>query len=238
VGGVVSGVTVTVACEVTVPLLFVAVSVYVVVVEGDTAFDVVPVTVPTPLLIESVGAGVPDTVHDNVDELPLTIDAGVAMNDEITGAVFATVTAMPADVAEFPDVSVAKAVSVCAAFEAVVEFQEIEYGAVVMAAPMFAPSNLNCTLATATLSAALAVNETVPVRVAPAEGAVTETVGGVVSAAGVEPVRPTWCGLPAALSEIVMEPFCVPATVGENLTLMVQLLLAARVEGLIGQVFV
>lgn len=125
VGGVVSGVTVTVTCEVTVPLLFVAVSVYVVVVVGDTTFDVVPVTVPTPPLIESVGAGLPDTVHDRVDELPLTIDAGVATNDEITGAVFATVTAMPAEVAVFPDVSVATAVKVCAAFDAAVEFQEI-----------------------------------------------------------------------------------------------------------------
>ena len=57
------------------------------------------------------------------------------------------------------------------------------------------------------MSAALAVNDTVPVNVDPAAGAVTETVGGVVSEAGVVPVRPIWCGLPAALSAIVMEPF-------------------------------
>jgi hypothetical protein len=126
VGGIVSAVTVTVVCEVTVPLLFVAVSVYVVVVVGDTTFDVVPVTAPTPPLIESVGAGVPVTVHDNVDELPFEIDAGVARNDEITGAVFETVTPTPDEVAVFPEVSVATAVKVCAAFEAAVEFQEIE----------------------------------------------------------------------------------------------------------------
>jgi hypothetical protein len=126
VGGIVSAVTVTVACEVTVPLLFVAVSVYGVVVVGDTTFDVVPVTDPTPPLIESVGAGVPVTVHDSVDELPFEIDAGVAINDEITGAVFDTVTETLAEVAVFPDESVATAVRVCAAFEAAVEFQEIE----------------------------------------------------------------------------------------------------------------
>ena len=126
VGGIVSAVTVRVVCEVTVPLLFVAVSVYVVVVVGDTTFDVVPVTVPTPPLIESVGAGVPVTVHDNVDELPFEIDAGVAINDEITGGVFETVTPTPAEVVVFPEVSVATAVKVCAAFEAAVEFQEIE----------------------------------------------------------------------------------------------------------------
>ena len=103
---------------------------------------------------------------------------------------------------------------------------------------MLAPSSLNCTLATATLSAALADTVTVPVKVDPAVGAVIETVGGVVSEAGVVPVSPTWCGLPAALSEMVTEPDWLPATVGENLTLMVQLALAASVEGLSGQVFV
>ena len=76
----------------------------------------------------------------------------------------------------------------------------------VTAAPMLAPSSLNCTLATATLSDALADTVTVPVKVDPAVGAVIETVGGVVSEAGVVPVRPIWCGLPAALSEIVTEP--------------------------------
>ena len=44
-----------------------------------------------------------------------------------------------------------------------------------------APSKVNCTLATPTLSLALADNPTVPDRLAPALGAVIDTVGGVVS---------------------------------------------------------
>ena len=43
------------------------------------------------------------------------------------------------------------------------------------------PSTENSTLATPTLSLALAVTETLPDTVAPAVGAVTDTVGGVVS---------------------------------------------------------
>lgn len=52
-----------------------------------------------------------------------------------------------------------------------------------IADPVFAPSTLNWTLATATSSDALAVTLTVPENVALAAGAVMETVGGVVSAA-------------------------------------------------------
>ena len=52
----------------------------------------------------------------------------------------------------------------------------------VSSAPRFAPSSLNCTPATLTLSDAVAVTVTVPETVAPAAGAVIETVGGVVSA--------------------------------------------------------
>ena len=55
-----------------------------------------------------------------------------------------------------------------------------------IAAPVFALSTLNCTLATATLSEALAVTLTVAERVAPADGEVMETDGGVVSAAVVK----------------------------------------------------
>ena len=49
-------------------------------------------------------------------------------------------------------------------------------------APRFAPSSLNCTPATPTSSAALAVTATLAETVAPAVGAVIDTVGGVVSA--------------------------------------------------------
>jgi hypothetical protein len=44
-----------------------------------------------------------------------------------------------------------------------------------------APSSLNWTAATATLSPAVALTSVVPLRVAPAVGAVIATVGGVVS---------------------------------------------------------
>ena len=59
------------------------------------------------------------------------------------------------------------------------------YGAAVKAVPKLAPSNWNCTLATPTLSDALAVTETAPETVAPFAGPVTDTVGGVVSGGGV-----------------------------------------------------
>jgi len=62
------------------------------------------------------------------------------------------------------------------------------YGATVTAAPLLALSTLNCTLATATLSLAVAVRLTVPESVAFAAGEVMETVGAVVSL-GVEQAR-------------------------------------------------
>src|SRR2546426_4939427 len=62
-----------------------------------------------------------------------------------------------------------------------VVFQEREYGAVVTSAPRFAPSSLNCTPTTPTLSVAVAETVIVPEMVAPADGAVSATVGGVVS---------------------------------------------------------
>jgi hypothetical protein len=52
-----------------------------------------------------------------------------------------------------------------------------------MAAPVFALSTLNCTLATPTSSVAVAVKFVVPEIVAPETGEVTETIGAVVSAA-------------------------------------------------------
>ena len=50
-----------------------------------------------------------------------------------------------------------------------------------MAVPRLAPSSNHWTLATATLSEAFALTVTEPDTVPPAAGAVTETVGGVVS---------------------------------------------------------
>src|SRR5439155_975988 len=60
-------------------------------------------------------------------------------------------------------------------------FQETEYGATRSSAPRLAPSSLNCTPTTPTLSAAAAETVTVFETVAPPSGALIETVGGVVS---------------------------------------------------------
>ena len=71
----------------------------------------------------------------------------------------------------------------------VVEFQVAVYGEVVAAEPMSVLSTSNWTLATATLSEAVAVSITEePETVELAVGAVIETVGGVVS--GVLPPPP------------------------------------------------
>src|SRR5439155_5437896 len=63
----------------------------------------------------------------------------------------------------------------------VVLFHETEYGAAVTSAPRLAPSSLNCTPATPTLSVALAETVIVPATEAPAMAAVSETVGGALS---------------------------------------------------------
>ena len=60
-------------------------------------------------------------------------------------------------------------------------FQAIEYGPVTSSAPRFAPSNLNCTPATRTLSLAQAVTVTDPAMVAPPAGELTHRIGAVVS---------------------------------------------------------
>ena len=117
---------------------------------------------------------------------PATVVPAVgALSDTVGGVVSAatlfTVTLTAVDVVTLPATSRATALSVCTPLLAVVLFQAIEYGAVVSSTPRLTPSSLNCTPATAMLSAAVAVRLTVPVTV-PAAGAVSETVGGVVSA--------------------------------------------------------
>ena len=63
---------------------------------------------------------------------------------------------------------------------------------------------------------------------------------GVSVTAGAVPVpdRLAVCGLPVALSLTARLALRLPAAVGVNVALMVQLALAASVEGLIGQLFV
>jgi hypothetical protein len=82
VGGT-AGCTVTLATEVAVPPLPVAVNVYCVVADGVTAIDPEAATIPMPLLIETVLAFV--VVHVKVAELPAVTVAGVAESDT-TGA--------------------------------------------------------------------------------------------------------------------------------------------------------
>ena len=83
----------------------------------------------------------------------------------------------------------ATAVSEWLPFAAAVVSQETENGDCVSSAPRTAPSSLNWTPVTATLSDAPAATLTEPVTTAPPTGADTATVGGVVS--GVESVSVT-----------------------------------------------
>src|SRR3989344_6415154 len=99
----------------------------------------------------------------------------------MTVVLFPTVTLLPAVEAVLPAASRATALRLWVPLVAVVESQEMEYGAVVSSAPTLAPSTLNCTPVTPTLSDALAEMVTVPETVAPSAGAVRETVGLVVS---------------------------------------------------------
>jgi len=100
------------------------------------------------------------------------------------GVVFDTVTVIPPDVVMFPAASRAVAVSVCVPLVAVVVIHDIEYGDAVSSAPRFAPSSLNWTPVTPTLSDAVADTVVIPEMVAPVVGAVRETVGNVVSPEG------------------------------------------------------
>ena len=102
-----------------------------------------------------------------------------------------TVTATGAEVVTLPAASRATAVTLWVPLATVVELHDIPYGAVVSSPPTLVPSTLNCTPATPTLSAALAAKFTVPDTVAPAAGAVTDTVGAWVSGAALETVIDT-----------------------------------------------
>src|SRR6185312_10361343 len=97
------------------------------------------------------------------------------------GAVLETVTVTPLEVPVFPAVSRGTAVMTCCPFGTLVESHATEYGDDASSAPTFAPSTLNWTPATPTLSLALALSVAVPVRVAPPDGAVIVAVGGALS---------------------------------------------------------
>src|SRR6202008_2909062 len=92
-----------------------------------------------------------------------------------------TVTDIAVEGVVRPLVSRATALMLCSPLPTVCVFNVNSYGAVVSSAPTLLPSTRNCTPATATLSPAVAVRLVVPDTVAPAAGAVTDTVGGVMS---------------------------------------------------------
>ena len=126
---------------------------------------------------------------------------------------FETVTVTAVEVVVFPAASRATAVSVWLALVAVVVSHVTVYGAVVTSAPRFAPSSLNCTPATPTLSLALAVTEMLPVTVVPGAGAVTDTVGAVLSFDAVTTTAVEVVLLPArsrAIAVSVCVPFVAP----------------------------
>jgi len=79
------GTTVTVVDAVVVPLLFDAVRTYIVVVEGETDIELRLLTSPTPLSIDKVGLGMPNALHDNIDEKFRAIEVEEAIKLEILG---------------------------------------------------------------------------------------------------------------------------------------------------------
>src|SRR5262249_708386 len=115
---------------------------------------------------------VADTVAPSAGAVMLTLGGVVSLK---------TVTVTAAAGAVLPAASRATAVTAGKPLVGVVLFEEGEWGDVVGAGPRFAPSSLNCTPTTPTLSDALAPIVVVPETVAPAVGAVIETAGAVVS---------------------------------------------------------
>src|SRR5262245_6263520 len=91
-------------------------------------------------------------------------------------------TATPADAVVFPAASLAMAVSVCDPLDALELFQLTVYGAARSSAPSGAPSSMNCTPATPTLSEAVALTAIVP-DTTPAGGDEMLTVGAIGSRA-------------------------------------------------------
>ncbi len=97
------------------------------------------------------------------------------------GFVTVTVTSLP--MPTFPAASLACAFRVCVPFAVFVLSQAMLYGSVVSGEPSGAPSRRNWTLVTPTLSEADAETvKALPDTTVPLVGAVSDTVGAVVSA--------------------------------------------------------
>jgi len=121
-----------------------------------------------------------------------------------------TVTFTLADVALFPDVSVAFAARTCDPLLAVVVSHDTEYGLVASAVPRLDPSNKNCTDAIPVPALALAVTEIVPETVAPAVGEVMDTVIGAVLVLFTVIDTPALVALLFAVSVAIAVSVCFP----------------------------
>ena len=142
-------------------------------------------TPTTPTLSEAFAAIAtdPDTVAPAAGVVSPTVGSVVSPGGGGGDVVFDTVT-VRCEVAVLPAASRANAVMVCDPLGTLPDGQLIEYGALVSSAPMLAPSTLNCTPTTPTLSDASAAALTDPETVAPAAGLVSATDGAAVSAGG------------------------------------------------------
>jgi hypothetical protein len=97
-------------------------------------------------------------------------------------------------------------------------FQENEYGDEIKCEPRLAPSSRSCTKATGLSgSEADAVIVTVLETVEPLAGALTDTVGGVVSAATIADNEIVSVGLEALLVTVTL-PVMLPDAAGANMT--------------------
>jgi len=140
--------------------------------------------------------------------------------------VFETVIVTAELVPLFPLGSCATAVNVCVALESAVVSSEIEYGAVVSCAPVFAPSTRNCTKETAlSESVAVAVSVIVADTVAPFAGAVMVTTGAVVSGTTVK-LTPLLATPPTVTTTL---PVVAPAGTGTLMLVALQLVGVALV---------
>src|SRR5436190_530479 len=118
---------------------------------------------------------VPATVEPDAGDVMATV-GGVQSAPSLDTVI---VTAL--EVVTLPAASRARAVKKWKPLAAVAVSQETEYGTLASSAPRLAPSTLNWTLTTPTLSEASAVTAMVPETVDPDAGDVMLTVGGVVS---------------------------------------------------------
>src|SRR5205807_1944632 len=113
--------------------------------------------------------------------VPATGVPAVGAVSETVGGAVSSVTLTAGEVVALPAASRATAVGVGTPAAGAGVAQEAAYGAAVASAPRLAPSSLNWTPTTPTLSVALAETVIVPATEAPAVGAASETVGGALS---------------------------------------------------------